>query len=140
MINKDNILLLKRKHPHTGVVGITKDIYKSIDEDINKFYSGKLSKTKFIEKYNFSPLSIIMYGEVKNVESSQLKELIEYENIQVEANKYKLSYKCFCGEEYNLDYKKDILHGTSFSSWQCALIKIGNPEYAIIFNLDEINK
>jgi len=139
MINKENILELKSKNPKIGVISLTQEYYKEIDKDIMNFYNSKISKLEFKRKHNFNPLSIILYGNVTEVDSSNLKELIDYESIIVEKNKYRTSYKCFCGEEYGLNYKENILHGTSLNAWDCALIKIGNPKYAIIFDMNDIN-
>ena len=138
MIQLTDIVIIKDKNPKIGVLPITEEESKELEQDIELYFNGKLKLYDFIIKYKFQPLHAIMFGNTNDVTSNDLQGYIDFTDVIVDGLKSRRSYKCFCGENFGLDYKKEILHGSSYDSWRCVMTKLNNPKYAVILNLTSI--
>ena len=137
MIDLKKIVIVKPNFKKIGVLAITEEEHLELADDIKLYWAGKLSLDKFKEKYGFEYLDMILYGNVhEGLTSSVLQELIGYEDVMIDETKTCKSYICFCGKPYGLDYRKRILHSSPLSSWDCLMIYMNKPDYAIVFNLE----
>ena len=138
MLDFNNIVITKERNHKTGVIPVDKDFMEAFELDYTAFYNGKMTLTKFNEKYGFNIFSVLGYGKTdEGIDSNFTKNLFDSADITVDEKTYK-SYKCFCGEPFGLNYKEQVLHGSTVSSWNCLMTKLNNPEYVLVFNLDNI--
>lgn len=129
------VVTKETRNEKIGFLPITKEQYDSIDEATELFYKGSLTVAQFKEKYNYHPLSFILYGDTKEVNNELIYRYIDVCTLS-EGNKQLNSYKCFCGQKYKLDYKSTILHRSAIDSFRCLLAFTGNPKYGVILDLN----
>ena len=142
MINfKNHIVVKDTNHCKYGFIPLTHNQILELEDDISKYYDGKLKHGDFILKYGISPIDIILYGITNNVTSSLIEPYINVYGIQeTERAHFTNSYPCFCGAKHGLDYTKTVLHRTPLSSWKCLLTSLNNPTHGLIFNILEYDK
>lgn len=117
-----------------------KDEYDSLIRDYSRL-SDQTSINKFVDKYGFKHTQIILDGDT--YVSPNDKETLEAINPILARilphpktiknplnNKIERSYKCFCAKTLNLEDMTE--HRTPLESWNCLMIRIGEPQYAII--------
>ena len=141
MFNFDNYTIIKNT---TAVkycfFPLTKEEFEELDSDVEKYYSGKLTLVEFKTKWGVAPTVIILHGDVTDVDSNTIAPYLDSADIKQPNESFRKSYKCFSGEEFGLDYTKQILHGTAFDSWSCLMIKQNNCKYGAILNLFDYEK
>lgn len=117
-----------------------KDKYDSLIRDYSRL-SDQTSINKFVDKYGFKHTQIILDGDT--YVSPNDKETLEAINPILARilphpktiknplnNKIERSYKCFCAKPLNLEDMTE--HRTPLESWNCLMIRIGEPQYAIV--------
>lgn len=117
-----------------------KDEYDSLIRDYSRL-SDQTSINKFVDKYGFKHTQIILDGDT--YVSPNDKETLEAINPILARilphpktiknplnNKIERSYKCFCAKPLNLEDMTE--HRTPLESWNCLMIRIGEPQYAIV--------
>lgn len=144
MINIRTCKIINENPIIIGVVPISKLEYIELANDYNEYYSGKLTLGKFEKKNGFDLYSMLSFGNPKEgsngnkLKSSDVDTFIENTSIKTSDGKNFKSYRCFCGEHFDLDYKKEVLHPSALSAWNCLIQNIGNPDYIIVFNYTEL--
>ena len=134
IINKNDIVILKDNSIETiGFIPVSKEIADELDLATEAYYSGHLKKEEFTEKYGYVPNAFIMYGKTEEVTSDLLLPFMESTKLEV-SGRFVNSYKCFCGNKFNLDYTKTLLHGSPMDSCRCLMTSLNNPEYGLIVN------
>lgn len=139
MIAEKDIIKIKDGKPNIGVSVTNAKYLKELEIDIDAYCKNQIKLLDFRNKYGFDYSELIMWGDTTKTEPSEMKQLIESTPINEFEKRY-ISYKCFCGEEYGLDWKSSVLHGTVKSSYDCLMTHLNNPRYLIVFNLDEMKK
>lgn len=122
------------------LIPLNKEKYDEIMKNYAKL-SDQHSINKFVEKYGFKHTEMILDGNTY-IDSNN-KETLEIINpilshilphpktIKNPINNHiERSYKCFCSKPLNLEDLTE--HTTPLSSWNCLMIRVGEPEYAII--------
>lgn len=117
-----------------------KDGYESLIRDYSRL-SDQTSINKFVDKYGFKHTQIILDGDT--YVSPNDKETLEAINPILARilphpktiknplnNRIERSYKCFCAKPLNLEDMTE--HRTPLESWNCLMIRIGEPQYAIV--------
>lgn len=138
---KDAVVIKHTSISKFGFIPIPDDVIDSFDADIVNVYKCTLTSDEFIEKYGFSPFLSILHGNVREVSVNTIHDYIDFESINITTpNKFKKSWKCFCGERHGLDYKQVLAHACPLESWKCLLIKLGNPNFGVIVNLRDYEK
>lgn len=102
-----------------------------------------------MDKYGFKHTQIILDGDTYI--SANDKETLEAINPILSRilphpktiknplnNKIERSYKCFCAKPFNLTDMTE--HKTPLESWNCLMIRIGEPQYAIVVEEKVKNK
>lgn len=116
------------------------ETYTRLMNDFSRL-SDQSSINRFVDKYGFKHTQIILDGDTYI--SSNDKETLEAINPILSRilphpktiknplnNKIERSYKCFCAEPLNLTDMTE--HKTPLESWNCLMIRIGEPQYAIV--------
>lgn len=136
-INLDNAVIIKEnKIDKFAFVPITKEEYAYFDDMNSAYHAGKLKLKDFINLFGHNPMAFILHGETEDVTSELVANYIDCCGVKESENKQpRNSYKCFCGEPYNLDYTKTVLHGTPYDAWLCLMTKLNNPKYGMVINL-----
>lgn len=127
---------------------LDKDGYNKLMKDYSNL-SDQSSINRFIDKYGFKHTQIILDGDTyidpndkETVESVTpiLSRILPHPKTIKNpiTNTIEQSYKCFCAKPLNLE---DVTsHKTPISSWDCLMIRIGEPEYAIVIEEKAQNK
>lgn len=114
--------------------------YTRLMNDFSRL-SDQSSINRFVDKYGFKHTQIILDGDTYI--SANDKETLEAINPILSRilphpktiknplnNKIERSYKCFCAKPLNLTDMTE--HKTPLESWNCLMIRIGEPQCAIV--------
>lgn len=114
--------------------------YTRLMNDFSRL-SDQSSINRFVDKYGFKHTQIILDGDTYI--NANDKETLESINPILSRilphpktiknpfnNKIERSYKCFCAKLLNLTNMTE--HKTPLESWNCLMIRIGEPQYAIV--------
>lgn len=122
------------------IIPLTKKQYDEIIRDYNGV-NNSYTSNKFLDKYGFKHTQMILDGE--SYIDPHDKETLESINdllarmlpaptkaINPDTMQTGSSYKCFCAKPLNIP---DLIsHRTPLDSWKCLMIRLGEPEYAIV--------
>lgn len=103
--------------------------------------SDQSSLNRFLYKYGFKHTQIILDGDTY-IDTNDKETLESITPILAHIlphpktiknplnNRVERSYKCFCAKPFNLEDMTE--HRTPIESWNCLMIRIGEPQYAIV--------
>jgi len=133
----DNMVVMKDTNVEKyAFISITKEQYEIFDSLNAEYNCGKITLKDYTELFGYSPYAFVLHGKTNEANSDMLYHLIESCTVkESETNPLRLSYKCFCGEGFGLDYRVQVLHGSALDSWNCLMTYCNNPEYGIVVNL-----
>lgn len=114
--------------------------YNSLMKDFNSL-SDTYSINKFVDKYGFKHTQMILDGETYiNASDKETLEMVNPilsrilphpKTIKNPINNHiEKSYKCYCAKPINLEDMTE--HKTPLESWNCLMIRIGEPQYAVV--------
>lgn len=132
---KNQVVIKNTKTVKYCFVPLTEKQLKELDNDTKAYFENNMLSVDFETKWNVSPTSIIMHGDVSDITSSEIHPYLDYVDIKQPEDVFRKSYKCFSGEAFGLDYTKQILHGSALDSWNCLMIKLDNCKYGAIVNI-----
>ena len=105
--------------------------YTRLMNDFSRL-SDQSSINRFVDKYGFKHTQIILDGDTY-ISANDKKTLEAINSILsriLPHPKIERSYKCFCAKPLNLTDMTE--HKTPLESWNCLMIRIGEPQYAIV--------
>lgn len=122
------------------IVPMTKIQYDEFSKDFNNI-TDTYTTNKFLDKYGFRHTQVILDGEayinpndketldsINELLARMLPAPIRQTNPDTKIAK--VGYKCFCAKPLNI---ADLVeHATPLESWKCLIIRLGEPEYALV--------
>lgn len=151
----ERLVLLKSEGLRYAVTSISKEEFKNLNDLCSIRDRGEINDFDFMSKAGLPISSVFLYGEADVTKficrptAKQRAALINNKRIidnildktmvVNEITGSKESYICTCGRVYGLDYTKQVLHSTPFSAWDCALTKMGRPEYCLVLLLNRLD-
>lgn len=125
------------------VIPMNKDQYQEFSHDFSNL-TDQNSMNKFADKYGFTYKDVLLDGNTFiNVndpeEVSAVRPLLALilpkptPTTNALTDKKEAAYKCFCCK--NLNIESVIEHTTPFESWNCLMIRIGEPEFAVVLKI-----
>lgn len=120
---------------------MTEEEYKAFYKDLSGL-SSQANVNRFTDKYGFRHTNVVLDGETylnlnnkDEIESIRpiLKHILphpKWVKHYLTNNTVTQSYKCFCVETLGLDDVTE--HRTEIESWNCLMIRLGEPQYAIV--------
>lgn len=133
-INVNDIIVIKDDITKIGFIPATEEFIEELDKDIEDYFNGNIKENIFKEKYTYPPLSFLMYGSTKEVDSTILFHYIDKCSLEMN-EKTVTSYKCFTGNKFGINHKEMLAHATPLDSWLCLMTSLNNPEHGIIINM-----
>jgi hypothetical protein len=133
-LDVSKIIVIKDDITKIGFLPSTKEYVQQLDEDIESYFDGNIKEDSFKLKYDYPPLSFLMYGSTKEVDSNLLYDYIDKCSLEMN-EKTVSSYRCFSGEKFGINHKEILAHATPLDSWLCLMSSLNNPEYGIIINM-----
>lgn len=125
------------------IVPMSKRVYEEFSQDYASL-SDLSSMNRFADKYGFTYRQVILDGntyidvndpeEVDGVRPILARILPKPKIVENPlTEKREPAYKCFCCDSLNIE--NVLEHKTPVSSWQCLMLKLGEPEYAIVLEI-----
>lgn len=125
------------------LVPMTKEVYEEFAHDYANLRD-QVSINKFANKYGFTHRQVILDGNTyidvndpDEVESVRpvLARILPKPAIVVNplVDKREPAYKCFCCDNININTVLE--HRTPIESWNCLMIHIGEPEFALVLEI-----
>lgn len=125
------------------VIPMSKEVYEEFAHDFSNL-TNQVAINKFANKYGFTYKDVILDGNtyinvndhdevesVKPILARILPKPVTVNNPLTE--KRELSYKCYCYEGLNIE--SVVEHKTPIESWNCLMIHIGEPEFALVLEI-----
>lgn len=127
------------------IIALNGKDYNVIMKDMSSC-SGQFEVNKFTNKWGFSPNQILMQGETYINQNDKedfdffvkviqriFPKVVKKDETTGTTKEY---YKCWCAKPLNVTELAD--HRTPLESWNCLMIRLGEPQYAIV--LEEKHK
>lgn len=125
------------------LIPMLKSVYEEFVHDYTALHD-QVSFNKFANKYGFEHKQVLLDGttyinvhDKEEVESVRpiLNRILPRPKMTTNAitEKREPAYKCFCCGLTNIE--SVLEHKTSIDSWNCLMIRIGEPEYAIVLEI-----
>lgn len=131
-MNKKTVLLQTKQGYDIFLSAITKELYDSIQEQIQEVKRSKLNVK--LKEYDITVFDILAIGE-DNVTEQFCREFIPYKHIKrkwagLAKDEEYISAKCYALDIFD---DKTIIHYDCKSSWNGIMLSLNKPQYIVIY-------